>query len=199
MPGRVTCGIDRRFVGEQLVERRLERRPAARRALHRDDDVERELERSGDLDRRGDVPDRRRELGLGPVDRASPLDDALRQPDEARRLGQRVADRAANLEPRERLEVDAACGIERIDRGEQADATLLHEIVERDAQPAVVCGDGSHARQVLFDETLAGATTASRLLERRRLVCVHRLSASTVLVPCAGRHRAELRIATGVA
>lgn len=108
----VPCGIARRIdgvvVGEQLVERRLERQPAGRRCSGLDDDLERELQRPGDLDRRRKASPACSELCLGPVDRAPPLDDPLGQPDETGCLGERVANGAADVEARVRLEVDAA-------------------------------------------------------------------------------------------
>lgn len=188
---RVARGIDGRGVGEQLVERRVERRPPDGHRAHLRDDVERQADRVRELERRRLVPFGCRELGLGPGDRAAALDDAFRQPNESRPLGERVPNRAADLEAGEGLEVDATRRVERPDRVEQPDAALLHEVVERDVQPAVVRGDRSHRREMLCHEMLACAAVAPRLFERRHGMSAHRRPRprryAGMQVPASGR------------
>lgn len=172
-PRRVAWRIDRSSVGEQLVERRLERRPRGRGASCHCNALEWQAERAGDLERRRSTAFAGRELRFGPVDGAPPLDDVLWQPHEPGRLRDRIADCAPDLETGKALEVAAACGIEHLDRIEQPDASLLHEVVEGDVQPAVMRCQRPDGRQVLFDEALTGAAIASHPRKPHRVVCAH--------------------------
>jgi len=191
--------VDSRAVGEHLVERPLERRPRARCPARLDDDVQRQSELVRDFERGRNVVAGGGELGLRAVDRAPPLDHALGQPDEPRPLRQRIANCTADLEPRIRLEVDAPRRVERLDRVEEADASFLDEVFERDVEAAVVRGDCPHGGKVPADEALACVSIVSRGHESRYVVCVHRYPLPTLVAPRMQRHRAELRISTQAA